>query len=106
MAPSAPIAVLRRELVSGYMCSWPGMPCSPRGLERRTADIVALCVAIDQLRDTPDVEIIGGVYALLCIISAGEAGVRLTIAASCDPEVLEIRIVDTLLLVSFSPARD
>ena len=24
------------------------MPCSPRGPERRTADVVALCVAIDE----------------------------------------------------------
>jgi len=78
----------------------------PRGLERQTADVVALCVAIDGQCDTQDVEIVAGVYALLRIICARAAGVRLMIAASCDPEVVEIQTVDTLLLVRFSPARD
>ena len=45
-ARSAPVAGLRRELVSCYMCSWPGMPCSLRGFERRSADVVALSVAM------------------------------------------------------------
>jgi len=105
-APSAQIAVWRRELLSGHMCSWPGMPCWPRELERRTAEVVALCLAIDEESDTPDVVIVGGVYALPCIIGARAAGVSLTIAASCDPDVVEIRTVDTLFLVPFSPARD
>jgi len=31
---------------------------------------------------------VGGVYALLRIIRARAAGVRVTIAVSCDPEVV------------------
>jgi len=46
------------------------------------------------------------VYALLRIIRARAAGVGLTIAASCDLEVVEIQTVDTLLLVRFSLAGD
>jgi len=49
---------------------------------------------------------LGGVYALLHIIRALPAGVRLTIAASGDLEVVEIWTVDTLLLVRCFPARD
>ena len=67
---------------------------------------MALCVGINEERDTRDVEIVGRVYALLRIIHAHAAGIRLTIAASCDPEVVEIRTVNTLLLVRFSPTCD
>jgi len=67
---------------------------------------VALYLAIDEQCIIPDVKIVGRVYALLCIICVCAAGVRLAIAASCNPEVVEIRTVDTLLLVRLSPARD
>ena len=82
------------------------MPCSPQGLERRTADVVALCVTIDELRDTPDVEIVGKGYPLLRIIRAGAAGVPLTIVAFSVLEVVEVRTVDTVLLVRFALAPD
>jgi len=38
---------------------------------------------------------IGGVYALPWIIRRGAAGVRLTGAAPCDPEVVETHAVET-----------
>jgi len=41
----------------------------------------------------------GAVYALPAVIRPGAAGVRLTSAASCDPEVVDTRTVDTLLFV-------
>jgi len=48
----------------------------------------------------------GGVYAQLRIIPTCAGGVHETMAACSDPEVVEIRTVNTLLLVRFSPARD
>ena len=40
---------------------------------------------------------VGGLYALPCIIHCGPAGVGLTGAAPCDPEVVESRSVETRL---------
>jgi len=51
-------------------------------------------------------EILGALYALLRIIRAHAAGVRLTSIASCDPEVMGIRTVNSRLLICFTVVGD
>jgi len=97
-AASAPVAVFRRELVPGQMCSCRGVLKSPGELELLTADIVALWVASsDEYGGTLEDVNAGRVYALPWIIRCGAARVRLTGAAPCDPEVVETRTVETWL---------
>jgi len=63
-----------------------------------TADVVALWVASsDEYGGTLEDVNVGGVYALPWIIRRGAAGVHLTGAAPCDPEVVETRTVETRL---------
>jgi len=89
------------------MCPCRGGLRSPEGVEELTPDVVALCVANgDGYCDRLDDEFAGGAYEPLRIIRPQAARVRLTSAASCDPEVVEIRTVDTRLWDYFSPARD
>jgi len=91
-AALAPVAVFRRELVPGQMCSYRGVLKSPGGLELLAADVVALWVASsDEYGGTLEDVNVGGVYALPWIIRSGAARVRLTGAAPCDPEVVETR---------------
>jgi len=93
---SAPMAIFRRDLVPGKMCSCRGVHGWAGGLELLTADVVALWVAIgDEYGATLEDVNVGGVYALRWIIRHGPAGVRLTGAAPCDPEVVETRTVET-----------
>ena len=81
-AASAPVAVFRRELVPGQMCSCRGVLKSPGGLELLAADVVALWVASgDEYGGTLEDVNVGRVYALPWIIRGGAAGVRLTGAA-------------------------
>jgi len=95
-AASAPVAIFRRELVPGQMCSCCSILGSPGGLELRTRDLVTLRVASgDEYGGTLEDVNVGGVYALPWIIRRGAAGVRLTGAAPCDPEVVETRTVET-----------
>jgi hypothetical protein len=95
---SAPMAIFRRDLVPGKMCSCRGVLGSAGGLELLTADVVALWVASgDEYGGTLEDVNVGGVYALPWIIRRGAAGVRLTGAAPCDPEVVETRTVETRL---------
>jgi len=95
-AASAPVAIFRRELVPGQMCSCCGVVGSPEGLELLTPDLMTLWVArSDEYGGTLEDENLGGVYALPWIIRRGAAGVRLTGAAPCDPEVVETRTVET-----------
>jgi len=95
-AASAPVAIFRRELVPGQMCSCCGVLGSPGGLELLTPDVVTLWVASgDEYGGTLEDVNVGGVYALPWIIRRGAAGVRLTGAAPCDPEVVETRTVET-----------
>jgi len=97
-AASAPVAVFRCELVPGQMCWCRGVLKSPGGLELLAADVVALWVASgDEYGGTLEDVNVGGVYALPWIIRRGAAGVRLTGAAPCDPEVVETRTVETRL---------
>jgi len=92
-AASAPVAIFRRELVPGQMCSCCGVLGSRGGLELLTPDVVTLWVARgDEYGGTLEDVNVGGVYALPWIIAAG---VRLTGAAPCDPEVVETRTVET-----------
>jgi len=96
---SAPMAIFRRNLVPGKMFSCRGVLGSAGGLELLTADLVALWVASgDEYGCTLEDVKVGGVYALPWIIRRGAAGVRLTGAAPCDPEVVETRTVETRLL--------
>ena len=100
MSASAPMAIFRRDLVSGKMCSCRGVLGSAGGLELLTADVVVLWVASgDEYGGTLDDVNVGGVYALAWIIRCGAAGVRLTGAALCDLEVVETRTVETWLFV-------
>jgi len=93
-AASAPVAVFRRELVPGQMCSCRGVLKSVGGLELLAADVLTLLVASsDEYGRTLEDVNISGVYALPWIIRCGAAGVRLTGAAPCDPEVVETRTV-------------
>jgi len=93
---SAPMAIFRRDLVPGKMCSCRGVLGSAGGLELLTADVVALLVAIgDEYGGTLEHVNVGGVYALPWIIRRGAVGVRLTGAAPFDPEVVETRTVET-----------
>jgi len=95
---SAPMAIFRRHLVPGKMCSCRGVLGSVGELELVTADIVALWVASrDEYGATLEDVNVGGVYALPWIIRRGAAGVRLTGAAPCDPEVVETPTVETWL---------
>jgi len=94
----APMAIFRRNLVPGKMCSCRGVLGSAGGLELLTADLVALWVASgDEYGCTLEDVKVGGVYTLPWIIRRGAAGVRLTGAAPCDPEVVETRTVETRL---------
>ena len=62
---SAPMAVVRRDLVPGKMCSCRGILGSAGGLELLTADVVALRVASgDEYGGTLEDVNFGGVYAL------------------------------------------
>jgi len=95
---SAPMAIFRRDLVPGKMCSYRGVLGSVGGVELLTADVVALWVASgDEYGGILEDVNVGGVYALPWIIRRGAAGVRLTGAAPCDLEVVETRTVETLL---------
>jgi len=95
-AASAHVAIFRRELVPGQMCSCCGLLGSPGGLELLTPDVVTLCVAIcNEYGGTLEDVNVGGVYALPWIIRRGAAVVRLTGAAPWDPEVVETRTVET-----------
>ena len=97
-AASAPVAVFRRKLLRGQMCSYRGVLQSPGGLELLAADVVALWVASgDEYGGKLEDVNVGGVYALPWIIRRGAAKVRLTGAAPCDPEVVETRTVETRL---------
>jgi len=60
----------------------------------------------DKYRATLNEESTGGVYALPGVIHPQAAGVGITSAASCDPEVVETRTVDTRLFVRSSAVRD
>jgi len=98
IAASAPLAVFRRELVPGQMCSCRDVLKSPGGLELLAADVVALWVASgDEYGGTLEDVNVGGVCALPWIIHRGAARIHLTGAAPCDPEVVETRKVETLL---------
>jgi len=95
---SAPMAIFRRDLVPGKMCSCRGVLGSAGGLELLTADVVALWVASgDEYGGTLEDVNVGGVYALPWIIHHRAAGVRLTGAVPCDLEVVETRTVETQL---------
>ena len=97
-AASAPLAVFRHELVPGQMCLCRGILKSPGGLELLAADVVALWVASgNEYAGTLEDVNVGGVYVLPWIICCGAARVGLTGAAPCDPEVVEIRTVETRL---------
>jgi len=96
MFASAPMAIFRRDLVPGKMCSCHGVLESAGGLELLTADIVELWVASGkEYSGTLEDVNVGGVYALPWIIRHGVSGVRLTGAAPSDPEVVETRTVET-----------
>jgi len=99
MSASAPMAIFRRDLVPGKMCSCRGVLGSAAGLELVTADVVVLWVASgDESGGTLEDVNVGGVYALPWIIPRGAAVVPLTGAAPCDPEVVETRTVKIRLL--------
>ena len=95
---SAPMAIFRRDLLPGKMGSCRGVLGSAGGLELLTTDVVALWVACgDEYSGTLEDVNVGGVYRLPWIIRRGPAGVRLTGAAPCDPEVVETPTVETWL---------
>ena len=95
-AASAPVAIFRRELVPGQMCSCCGVLRLPGGLELLPLDVVTLWVASgDEYGGTLEDVNVGAVYALPWIIRRGAAGVRLTGAAPCDLEVDETRTGET-----------
>ena len=50
--------------------------------------------------------ITGGVYALPGVIPSRAPGVPSTIAAPCNPELVETRTVDTRLFVCLSAVRE
>jgi len=107
-AASAPVAIFRRELVPGQMSSCCGVLGSRGGLELLTPDVVTLWVASgDEYGSTLEDVNVGGVYALPWIIRRGAAGVRLTGATPCDPEVVETHGVETPVFAScLSPVRE
>jgi len=94
----APMAILRRDLVPGKMSSCHGVLGSAGGLDLLTAEVVVLWVASgDEYGGTlKDVEV-GGVYPVPWIIRRGAAGVCLTGAAPCHPDVVETGTVETRL---------
>jgi len=78
------------------MASAGGVLDLPAGLELLTSDVVALSVASgDEYRATLDDGSTAGVYALPGVIRPRAGGIGLTSAASCDPEGVETRTVDT-----------
>jgi len=105
---SAPMAIFRRDLVPGKMWSCRGVLGSAGGHELRTADVVALWVASgDEYGGTLEDVNVGGVYAPPWIIHRSAAGVRLTGATPCDPEVIETGTVETQLFACrLSAVRD
>jgi len=104
---STPLAVLCRDWVPGQMSSECDLLDSPAGLELLTPEIVALGVASrDEYRATLDDGSTGGVYALPGVIRPRAVGLRLTSAASCDPEVFQTCTVDTRLFLCFSAIWD
>ena len=95
-AASAPVTIFRSELVPGQMCSCCGVLGLPGGLDLLTPDVVTLWVASgDEYGGTLEDVNLGGVYPLPWIIRRGAAGVRLTGAAPCHPELVETRRVET-----------
>ena len=89
------------------MFSWYGVLDSPPGLELVSPDIVALGVASGaEYHATLDDSGTGGAYALACTTRPLAAGVCLTSADSCDPEVVETNIVDTGVFLRTSAVHD
>ena len=80
------------------MCSSHGVLRLAGGLALQTTDIVVLWVASgDEYGGTLEDVNVGEVYAQLWSIRRRAAGVRLTGTAHWDLEVMETRIVETLL---------
>jgi len=101
---SALIAVLCCELVSSHMCSCHCILWLSGGLEHRTADVVALCIAnSDEYCDISNNKIVSAVCVLLRIIGAYATGIHLMSVASCDQHLVQIWTVDIWLLIHFSP---
>ena len=83
------------------------MVSSPTGLELLTPDARALWVASgDECRATLDDENIGGLYGPPRNIRRRAPGAPLTIAVSCDPEVVEIPTVVMRLFLGPSSVCD
>ena len=79
---------------------------SPALLELLTPDVMARLVASgDEYQATLEYGSTSGVYARLGLLRFRASGVRLTSAASCDPEVVETHPVDTQLFVCLSAVR-
>jgi len=98
MSGSTPMAIFRRDLVPGKMCSCRAVLGSAGGLELLTTDVVALWVASgDEYGCTLEDVNVDGVYALPWIIRRGAAEVRWTGAAPRDPEMVETLTVETRL---------
>ena len=94
ISPSTPVTVFRRELITCGTDTVPLVLGSPSGLELLIPDVVVLGMPSgDEYRATLDDGNVAGNQGLPGVMVTRAAGVRGTIAASCEPELVEIRTV-------------
>ena len=99
-ATSTPVAVFCHDGGFSRMCLSCGVLDPSTGLELLSPHVVTLWVSSkDGYRATLDYWSTGRVYALQGTTRPWGAGVCLTRAATCDPDVVEIRIVNQWLFV-------
>lgn len=98
MVGSAPVAVFRRQLGPGQMCSCRGELKSLGGLQLLTAEALALWVASGNEYGVTSQDVKAcGVYTVPWIILRGQVRVRLTDARAGNPELVETRTGETCL---------
>jgi len=98
--------VFRRELITCRTDTVPLVLGSPGGLELLIPDVVVLGTPSgDEYRATLDDGNVAGDKGLPGVMVTWAAGVRGTIAASCEPELVEIRTVLGRLFLCVSTNR-
>jgi len=86
--------VFRRELITCWTDTVPLVLGSPGGLELLIPDVVVLGTPSgDEYRATLDDGNVAGDKGLPGVMVTQAQGVRGTIAASCEPELVEVRTV-------------
>jgi len=98
--------VFRRELITCWTDTVPLVLGSPGGLELLIPDVVVLGTPSgDEYLATLDDGNVAGDKGLPGVMVTQAAGVRGTIAASCEPELVEIRTVLRRLFLCVSTNR-